>query len=73
LATETREQTSEELQQIQIWKCPDADCRAWVREEFATATPAICPLCKGTMVRSYKHVPVAPAKGRKKFLVGRRR
>ncbi|WP_051088285.1 cold-inducible protein YdjO-related protein [Cohnella laeviribosi] len=44
------------LKPTRIWKCRNADCRAWVREEFATPNQA-CPLCGGPMLRSMKHLP----------------
>ncbi|MCS7464971.1 cold-shock protein [Paenibacillus doosanensis] len=62
-----------ELQQVEIFKCKDAICKAWIRKEFVTEASPSCPLCKGPMVRSYKHVPVVKKKGNKKFIVGKRR
>ncbi|WP_287021509.1 cold-inducible protein YdjO-related protein [Cohnella sp.] len=44
------------MKPTRIWKCRNADCRAWVREEFATPNQA-CPLCGGPMLRSMKHLP----------------
>lgn len=70
----TEEQPQDtELQQVEIWKCKDAVCKAWIRKEFVTEAQPSCPLCKGGMVRSYKHVPVVKKKGNKKFIVGKRR
>ncbi|WP_051620257.1 cold-inducible protein YdjO-related protein [Paenibacillus sp. UNC451MF] len=74
----TEEQTQDtelqpELQQVEIWKCKEATCKAWIRKEFVTEAQPSCPLCKGDMVRSYKHVPVVKKKGNKKFIVGKRR
>ncbi|TXK84144.1 cold-inducible protein YdjO-related protein [Paenibacillus sp. N3.4] len=71
-STVTEEQKPE-LEQIEIWKCKETDCKAWVRKEFVTEALPPCPLCKNPMVRSYKHVPVAAKKGNKKFLVGKKR
>lgn len=76
---QTRELTEEpaqeqELQQVEIWKCKEAGCKAWIRSEFVTEAKPACPLCQGAMVRSYKHVPVvAKKKGNRKFIVGKRR
>ncbi|BFT70364.1 MULTISPECIES: cold-inducible protein YdjO-related protein [Paenibacillus] len=71
-STVTEEQKPE-VEQIEIWKCKEADCKAWVRKEFVTEALPSCPLCKNPMIRSYKHVPVTAKKGNKKFLVGKKR
>ncbi|MBP1963617.1 cold-inducible protein YdjO-related protein [Paenibacillus aceris] len=71
-STVTEEQKPE-VEQIEIWKCKEADCKAWVRKEFVTEALPTCPLCKNPMIRSYKHVPVTAKKGNKKFLVGKKR
>lgn len=60
-STVTEEQKPE-VEQIEIWKCKEAECKAWVRKEFVTEALPSCPLCKNPMVRSYKHVPVAAKK-----------
>lgn len=73
MATSASEQQTQELQQIEIWKCKQADCKAWVRKEFVTEEQPACPLCKTQMVRSYKHVPVTTKKANKKFIMGKRR
>ncbi|MCZ8519147.1 MULTISPECIES: cold-inducible protein YdjO-related protein [Paenibacillus] len=58
-----QEETKPELKPTVIWKCKNADCKAWVREEFAAAEYPECPICKGPTIRSYKHLPaVAKAK-----------
>ncbi|WJH36568.1 cold-shock protein [Paenibacillus sp. CC-CFT747] len=67
----TATEPKQEIQQIQIWKCKDAECKAWIREEFVTDPNPACPMCKGAMIRSYKHLPVVAKKGKKKFIVGR--
>lgn len=67
------EEQKPEVEQIEIWKCKEADCKAWVRKEFVTEALPTCPLCKNPMIRSYKHVPVTVKKGNKKFLVGKKR
>jgi len=67
------EDKKQELEQIEIWKCKEADCKAWVRKEFVTEAQPSCPLCKNPMIRSYRHVPVVTKKGNKKFLMGKRR
>lgn len=45
-----------ELKPTKILKCKNADCKAWVREEFAQADQT-CPICKGPMLRSMRHLP----------------
>jgi hypothetical protein len=44
-----------ELFPTPILKCRNADCKAWVREELSTSRE--CPLCRGEMIRSIKHLP----------------
>jgi hypothetical protein len=39
-----------------IFKCKNPECKAWVRDEFAAAEQT-CPLCKGPMLRSMRHLP----------------
>ncbi|TBL70724.1 cold-inducible protein YdjO-related protein [Paenibacillus thalictri] len=73
MATITTEEQSHEMKHVQIWKCKEPECKAWVREEFVTEENPSCPLCKGQMIRSYKHLPETPKKGKKKFLIGRKR
>ncbi|WP_240353391.1 MULTISPECIES: cold-inducible protein YdjO-related protein [Cohnella] len=50
------EETKAALKPTKIWKCKNAECKAWVREEFAALQQA-CPLCGGPMLRSMKHLP----------------
>ncbi|GGF99951.1 hypothetical protein GCM10010916_16500 [Paenibacillus abyssi] len=45
-----------ELLPTKIYKCKSPDCKAWVREEFATEQQS-CPICKGPMLRSIRHLP----------------
>ncbi|NHN32382.1 cold-inducible protein YdjO-related protein [Paenibacillus agricola] len=67
MATTTLEdEGKQELEQIEIWRCKQPDCKAWTRKEFVTETLPDCPLCKNPMVRSYKHVPVVHKKSKKK-------
>lgn len=51
----TMEEEKPQLMPTKILKCRNADCKAWVREEFAVADQ-VCPLCKGPMIRSIKHL-----------------
>lgn len=44
-----------------ILKCRNPECKAWVRDEFATGEQS-CPLCKGPMIRSMKHLPAVQNK-----------
>ncbi|CAI6030774.1 cold-inducible protein YdjO-related protein [Cohnella sp. JJ-181] len=48
-----------------IWKCKSSDCKAWVREEFATEAQK-CPMCKGDMLRTMKHLPALVKKVKSK-------
>ncbi|WP_248925133.1 cold-inducible protein YdjO-related protein [Paenibacillus hamazuiensis] len=52
-----KEVTKPEYTPVPIWRCQNADCKAWVREELAASPNPGCPLCSGKMVRSYKHLP----------------
>ncbi|WP_438434786.1 cold-inducible protein YdjO-related protein [Gorillibacterium sp. sgz500922] len=45
-----------QLEATPIYRCKDPECKAWVREEFLPADKA-CPLCKGPMLKSMKHLP----------------
>ncbi len=56
-----------ELKPTVIWKCRDASCKAWVREDFATGTYPPCPICKGETIRSYKHLPAVAIKKTQKI------
>ena len=62
LSNDTEEKP--QLEPTVIYRCKDADCKAWVREDYVT-TDKSCPICKGQMLRSIKHLPPA-AKARKK-------
>ncbi|MFC0216485.1 cold-inducible protein YdjO-related protein [Paenibacillus chartarius] len=46
-----------ELAPVPIWRCRRQDCKAWVREELASSSQPSCPICKGEMIRSMKHLP----------------
>ncbi|MFB9328996.1 cold-inducible protein YdjO-related protein [Paenibacillus aurantiacus] len=61
----TEEQDKPKLVPTKIYKCKDAECKAWVREELATAEPT-CPICKGPMHRSIRHLPALQNKIKKK-------
>jgi len=50
------EASTQKLSIVNILKCRNKDCKAWVREEFASAGQA-CPLCGGPMLRTMKHLP----------------
>ncbi|TDG00169.1 cold-inducible protein YdjO-related protein [Paenibacillus piri] len=73
MATTILEEQKQELEQIEIWKCKQPECKAWTRKEFVTEASPNCPLCNSPMLRSYKHVPVVHKKGNKKFLLGKAR
>ncbi|BBH20754.1 hypothetical protein Back11_20990 [Paenibacillus baekrokdamisoli] len=57
----TSDETKPVLKLTKIWKCRNADCKAWVREEFAVEQQA-CPICKGPMLRSMRHLPAVQNK-----------
>ncbi|UVI32712.1 cold-shock protein [Paenibacillus spongiae] len=57
----TAEESKPKLLPTKIYKCKDAECKAWVREEFAETNPA-CPICKGPMHRSMRHLPALQKK-----------
>lgn len=61
---EVLEQEKEKLEPVLIYRCKNLDCKAWVRDEFGTEGQP-CPLCKGPMLRSIKHLP-AIIKAKKK-------
>lgn len=46
-----------ETSPVPIWRCKNTECKAWVREELAASNSPECPLCKGVMIRSVKHLP----------------
>ncbi|MBB6672720.1 cold-inducible protein YdjO-related protein [Cohnella nanjingensis] len=52
----TNEEDKPKLSLTKIWKCKNETCKAWVREEFATEDQQ-CPMCKGPMLRTMKHLP----------------
>ncbi|MCZ8511896.1 cold-inducible protein YdjO-related protein [Paenibacillus filicis] len=60
------EGTKPELRPTVIWKCKDAACKAWVREEFTEAEYPACPICQGPTIRSFKHLPIIAAKSKRK-------
>ncbi|WP_019422121.1 MULTISPECIES: cold-inducible protein YdjO-related protein [Paenibacillus] len=57
----TSEDTKPKLLPTKILKCRNSECKAWVRDEFATAEQS-CPLCNGPMLRSIKHLPAVQNK-----------
>ena len=44
------------LSVVNILKCKNGECKAWVREEFAVPGQ-VCPICQGPMLRTMKHLP----------------
>lgn len=50
------EETNANTSIVKILKCKNAECKAWVREEFATPGQN-CPICNGPMLRTMKHLP----------------
>ena len=51
----TSEDNKPELKPTKILKCRNKECKVWVRDEFAEAEQS-CPICKGPMIRSIKHL-----------------
>lgn len=51
----TSEDEKPKLTPTKILKCRNPECKAWVRDEF-TVADMVCPLCKGPMIRSIKHL-----------------
>ncbi|TVX93698.1 cold-inducible protein YdjO-related protein [Paenibacillus agilis] len=49
------------LTPTKILKCRNAECKVWVRDEFAS-TEQTCPICKGPMIKSIKHLPAVQNK-----------
>ncbi|WP_219837440.1 cold-inducible protein YdjO-related protein [Paenibacillus sp. R14(2021)] len=56
LTLSTTEEEKPKLIATKIWKCKNPECKAWVREEFAESEQS-CPICKGPMHRSMRHLP----------------
>jgi len=52
-----RETVKPELHPVPIWRCRDAACKSWVREELAASAAPACPVCGGVMGRSIRHLP----------------
>ncbi|WP_372631033.1 cold-inducible protein YdjO-related protein [Cohnella sp.] len=51
------ESVKPELSPVPIWRCRNAECKVWIREELASSASPECPMCKGGMVRGIKHLP----------------
>ncbi|MDD9266571.1 cold-inducible protein YdjO-related protein [Paenibacillus sp. GCM10023248] len=61
------EVTKPDLSPVPIWRCKNNECKAWMREELAASPSPECPLCKGGMLKSIKHLPkLVKKKPRKK-------
>ncbi|MBD3918479.1 hypothetical protein H8B09_06910 [Paenibacillus sp. PR3] len=50
------QESKPELIPTKIYKCKNPECKAWVREEFGSEGQP-CPMCKGPMMRSMRHLP----------------
>ncbi|REE80144.1 cold-inducible protein YdjO [Paenibacillus taihuensis] len=59
------EEEKPKLIATKIWKCKNAECKAWVRDEFAGQGEQACPICKGPMHRSMRHLPAVQNKIKK--------
>ncbi|GMK45986.1 MULTISPECIES: cold-inducible protein YdjO-related protein [Paenibacillus] len=57
--------TKPKLIPTKILKCKNPDCKAWIRDEMA-AEEQLCPMCKGPMGRSMKHLPALQKKAKPK-------
>ncbi|MFB9278097.1 cold-inducible protein YdjO-related protein [Cohnella cellulosilytica] len=51
------ESVKPELSPVPIWRCRNAECKVWIREELAASSSPECPMCKGVMMRGIKHLP----------------
>ncbi len=49
--------SKQDLQPVPIWRCKSKECKAWIRDELASTASPDCPICKGHMSRSMKHLP----------------
>ncbi|WP_424768925.1 cold-inducible protein YdjO-related protein [Paenibacillus sp. sgz302251] len=58
----TTEDEKPKLIPTKIFKCKNPDCKVWVRDEFAAASEQSCPICKGPMLRSMRHLPAVQNK-----------
>ncbi|UHA73157.1 cold-inducible protein YdjO-related protein [Paenibacillus sp. 481] len=54
--------TPPKLLLTKILKCKNADCKVWIRDEFVGEEQSNCPMCKGPMLRSMKHLPAVQNK-----------
>ena len=45
------------LTPVEVWRCKSPECKAWIRNELTAGPNPACPLCKGPMIRSIKHLP----------------
>lgn len=50
------EDSNSKMTIVKILKCKNPECKAWVREEFASPGQT-CPMCSGPMLRTMKHLP----------------
>jgi len=50
-----------DLKPTKILKCKNPECKVWVRDEFMQ-TEQLCPICKGPMLRSMRHLPAVQNK-----------
>ncbi|QAY68302.1 hypothetical protein ET464_01935 [Paenibacillus protaetiae] len=57
----TKEDAPVKLIPTKIWRCKNQDCKAWIRDEFISTDP-LCPMCKGPMGRSMRHLPAVQNK-----------
>ncbi|MFD1956700.1 cold-inducible protein YdjO-related protein [Paenibacillus thailandensis] len=60
-----KEDTPVKLIATKIWRCKNQECKAWVRDEFSSDNPS-CPMCKGPMGRSIRHLPAVQNKVKSK-------
>jgi hypothetical protein len=56
-ASKAIDQQKQAVKPVPIWRCKEQSCKAWIRTEMADADSPACPICKGAMIRSMKHLP----------------
>ncbi|PZE21523.1 cold-inducible protein YdjO-related protein [Paenibacillus xerothermodurans] len=49
--------TTPKVSPVPILRCRNRECKTWIREEMVSGDSPGCPLCKGEMIRSIKHLP----------------
>ncbi|WP_168122625.1 cold-inducible protein YdjO-related protein [Paenibacillus sp. HB172176] len=55
----TKDEQKPALKPTKILRCKNPECKAWIRDIFTDKEQLeqTCPICKGPMLRSMKHLP----------------